>query len=133
MSKGNAKNGYGIYIRCSLDQNGNPTTYYRFELYGDGTYAIFKSVVDSRKVSAILLKLVSYTMNNVIQKQGSKNHIEIDAKGNIVIIRINGQVVKTFSDSSYGAGTVALFVSNVQNASPGAQVKFSNLTISSDA
>lgn len=130
LSKGDAKNGYGLYIRCSSDQRGVPTTYYRFELYGDGTYAIFKGMLDVHgKVSPSPLKLVSYVANSAIRKQGSSNHIEIDAQGSVMTIRVNGQVVKTFSDPSYARGTIALFVSNIQNASPGAQATFSNLTV----
>ena len=130
LSRGDAKNGYGLYIRCSSDQRGVPTTYYRFELYGDGTYAIFKGMLDvHRKVSPNPLKLVSYVANSAIRKRGSSNHIEIDAQGSAMTIRVNGQVVKTFSDPSYAKGTIALFISNIQNASPGAQAMFSNLTV----
>ena len=130
LSKGDARNGYGFYIRCLSDQNGNPTMYYRFELYGDGTYAIFKGILDQHgKASPSPLKLVSYTTNNVIQKQGSSNHVEINAQGSETTIRVNGHLLKTFTDPSYTKGTVALFISNIQNAPPGAQAKFSNLTI----
>src|SRR5258708_34555786 len=42
LSRGDLSNGYGVGIRGALDADGNLNTYYRFELYGDGTYAIFK-------------------------------------------------------------------------------------------
>ncbi len=130
LSKGDQKNGYGLYIRCSSDQNGNPSTYYRFELYGDSTYAIFKGILDKHgRINPSPLTLVNYTTNPAIQKQGDSNHIEVSAKGATITIRVNGQELKTFADPSYTKGTIALFISNVQNTSPGAQAKFSNLAI----
>ncbi len=130
LSRGDAKNGYGLYIRCSSDQIGTPTMYYRFELYGDGTYAIFKGILDEYgKASPSPLKLVNYTANSAIRKQGSNNHIEINAQGSTMAVRVNGQVLKTLSDPSYTKGTIALFVSNIQDTKAGAQAKFSNLTI----
>jgi hypothetical protein len=130
LSKGDQKNGYGLYIRCLSDQNGNPSTYYRFELYGDSTYAIFKGILDKHgRINPNPLTLVKYTMNAAIRKQGDSNHIEVSAKGSTIMIRVNGQELKTFADPSYTQGTIALFISNVQNTSPGAQAKFSNLVI----
>ena len=130
LSKGDQKNGYGVYIRCSPDQNGNPATYYRFELYGDSTYAIFKGIVDKYgKSDPSPRKLVSYATSPAIQKQGDRNHIEVGAKGDTITIQVNGQELKTFSDASYAKGTLALFISNIQNAPSGAQAKFSNLVI----
>lgn len=132
LSKGSQKDGYGLYIRCSSDQGGNPTTYYRLELYGDSTYAIFKGMLDKQGgADPSPLKLVSYTTNSAIRKQGNSNHIEVNARSDTITIRVNGQVLKTFSDPSYTKGTVALFLSNIQDAPPGAQAKFSNLVISS--
>ena len=130
LSKGDAKNGYGLYIRCSPDQSGIPAMYYRFELYGDGTYAIFKGMANGHgRASPSPVKLVSYTTSSAIRKQGSNNHIEISAQGAAMTIRVNGQVLKTFSDPSYTKGTIALFISNIQNAPPGAQATFSNLSV----
>ena len=42
LSKGDANNGYGFYIRDTANQGNELASYYRFELYGDGSYAIFK-------------------------------------------------------------------------------------------
>ncbi len=128
LSKGEQINGYGVYIRGSLDQNSNLTTYYRFELYGDGTYAIFKGNVDSTGKSTPA-KIVDYTNSSAIQKQGGLNHIVILAKGSMMTLMVNGQTLKTITDSSYTSGSLALFVSNVQNARAGAQVTFSHLAV----
>jgi hypothetical protein len=128
LSKGDDINGYGIFIRGASNQNTELATYYRFELYGDGTYAIFKGTVDASGNSSSQA-LVNYSSDPAIQPQGGVNHIEIIANGPSLTLIVNGQTLKTVSDSSYTSGSVALFVSNVQNAKPGAQAKFSNFAI----
>jgi hypothetical protein len=128
LSQGDQTNGYGIYIRGSSVQNAEMATYYRFELYGDGSYAIFKGTVDANGAPTTA-KLVDYTVNSAIQKQGTINHVTITAKGATLTLTVNGQAVKTITDASYANGAIAPFVSNMQNAKPGAQAKFSNLTV----
>jgi hypothetical protein len=128
LSKGDQINGYGIYIRGSLDQDSQLSTYYRLELYGDGTYAVFKGTIDATGKSTPT-QIVDYTESPAIQKQGGINHIAIVAKGSAMTLIVNGQTLKTITDSSYTSGSIALFVSNVQNAHAGAQATFSNLVI----
>jgi Domain of Unknown Function (DUF1080) len=128
LSRGDLTNGYGFYIRGSSVQNSEMATYYRFELYGDGSYAIFKGVADANG-NPTSAKLVNYTLSSAIQKQGIINHISITAKGSSLSLTVNGQVVKTLTDTSYANGSIAPFISNMQNAKPGAQAKFSNLVI----
>ncbi|QBD82694.1 hypothetical protein EPA93_44700 [Ktedonosporobacter rubrisoli] len=128
LAQGDQNNGYGIYIRGSSSQTSELATYYRFELYGDGSYAIFKGAADP-KGNSTATKLVDYTFSSAIQKQGSVNHISIVAKGPSMSFVVNGETLKTITDSSYVGGSVAFFVSNLQNAKPGAQAKFSNLAI----
>jgi hypothetical protein len=55
--------------------------------------------------------------------------VTIAAKGSTLTLTVNGHVVKTITDASYVNGAIAPFVSNMQNAKPGAQAKFENLTI----
>jgi len=129
LAQGDQTNGYGIYIRGSSVQNAEMATYYRFELYGDGTYAIFKGALDANG-NPTNSKLVDYTPDPAIKKQGAINHVTITAKGSSLSLTVNGQMVKTITDSSYVSGAIAPFVSNMQNARPGAQARFSNLTIS---
>src|SRR6266568_2657942 len=128
LSKGTADNGYGIYIRSASNLNLDIATYYRFELYGDGTFAIYKGTVDANGTSTSNF-LVNYTTSSAILKQGQVNHIAISAKGSSMIFIVNGQTVKTISDNSYANGSVAMFVSNLPNTTPGAQVTFSNFVI----
>lgn len=128
LSHGDQVNGYGVYVRGSSVQNTEMATYYRFELYGDGSYAIFKGTVDANGTPANS-KLVDYTLDAAIQKMGTINHISITAKGSTLSLTVNGQLIKTITDSSYANGAIAPFVSNMQNAKPGAQAKFENLQL----
>lgn len=128
LSKGTQDNGYGVYIRGASNQNADLATYYRFELYGDGTFAVFKGTVDASGISKSSL-LVNYTTSSAILKQGQVNHIAISAKGSTMSLLVNGQTLTTFSDNSYTSGSIALFISNLQNTTPGAQATFSNFVI----
>jgi len=129
LSRGDQNNGYGVYIRGASNQNSDLATYYRFELYGDGTYAVFKGVVDATGTSQSN-PLVSYTMNSAIQKQGTVNHITIIANGPSMTLIVNGQTITTVTDSSYTNGSIALFVSNLPAPTPPvAQAIFNNLAI----
>jgi hypothetical protein len=128
LTKGDQNNGYGVYIRGTANQQSDFATYYRFELYGDGTYAIFKGVVDANGQSTAT-KIVDFTQCAAIQPQGQVNHILITANGPTLSFMVNGQTLKVFNDSSYASGSVALFVSNLPEAAPGAQAQFSNFSI----
>ncbi len=128
LSKGTQENGYGVYIRAASNQNSELATNYRFEIYGDGTYDIFKGSVDANGNSTSS-QLVKYNISNAIQKAGSVNHLTIIANGPTMTFIVNGQTIATATDSSYTSGTIALFVSNVSGTTPGAAATFSNLYI----
>jgi hypothetical protein len=129
LSHGDQNNGYGVYIRGASNQTSDLATYYRFELYGDGTYAVFKGVVDATGNSQSTT-LVDFTVSPVIQKQGTVNHITIIANGPSMTLIVNGQTATTVTDSSYTNGTIALFVSNLPAPTPPvAQATFNNLAI----
>ncbi|MHB8597735.1 MAG: family 16 glycoside hydrolase [Ktedonobacteraceae bacterium] len=128
LSKGTQDNGYGIYIRGASNQTVDIATYYRFELYGDGSFAIFKGTLDATGTSQSS-NLASNTLSPAILKQGQVNHISILAARSTMSLIVNGQLIKTITDDSYTSGSVALFVSNLANAPAGAQAKFSNLAI----
>jgi len=129
LSKGDPNNGYGIYIRGASNQNSDLATYYRFELYGDGTYAVFKGSIDANGKSQSS-KLVDYTSNSAIQKVGNVNHITIIAHGPSMSFIVNGQTLTTVTDNSYTSGSAALFVSNLPAPTPSvAQATFNNLAL----
>lgn len=128
LNQGDQNNGYGVYIRGTASAQSDLATYYRFELYGDGSYAIFKGVTGVNGTS-IDTKIVDYTLNAAIKKEGGTNQIMIIAKGATLSFIVNGQLLKTITDASYASGSVALFISNLPEAKPGIQVQFSRLAI----
>ena len=128
LAKGDQNNGYGLYIRGAPDRTSDLATYYRFELYGDASYAIFKGTVDQNGISTAT-KIVNYTLSSAIQKQGKVNNIMLLASGTSLSFIVNGQLLKTFTDASYTAGSIALFASNLPGAKPGIQVRFSQLAL----
>ncbi|HCI78885.1 MAG TPA: hypothetical protein DHW02_04275 [Ktedonobacter sp.] len=128
LSKGDANNGYGVYIRGTSNAQTDLATYYRFELYGDSSYAIFKGVTNQSGASAEV-KLTNFIVNPAIQKLGKPNHIMIIAKGSSLSFVVNKQLLTTIKDNSYASGSIALFVSNLTGVKPGAQVQLSQLAI----
>lgn len=127
LTKGDQNNGYGVLIRAS-SQGTDLGTYYRFELYGDGTYAIFKGYLDTAGRTQSL-KVQGYTAYPAIAKVGHVNHLTIIAKGSSMSLVVNGQTAYTYVDDNYKGGSVALFVSNLPELTPGAQATFTDLAI----
>ncbi len=128
LTRGDQMNGYGVYIRAATDEHGNLISYYRFALYGDGSYAIFKGETDANGNTSATT-LVPYTGHAAIQAANHDNQIVITANGPAMTLIVNGETIKTITDRSYPAGSAGLFVSNVQNARPGVQAKFSHLAV----
>ncbi|HEY6541583.1 MAG TPA: family 16 glycoside hydrolase [Ktedonobacteraceae bacterium] len=128
LKRGDQNNGYGVYIRGAANAQSDLAADYRFELYGDGSYAIFKGVTDASGTSTDT-KIVNYTLNAAIKKEGGTNQIMIIARGPNLSFVVNGQLLKTITDTSYASGSVALFISNLPEAKPGMQVQFSQFAI----
>jgi hypothetical protein len=128
LSQGDQNDGYGVYVRGTANQASDLATYYRFELYGDGSYAIFKGTPGPSGTSTSTT-IAGYTLSSAIQPQGKLNRLMIIARGAAMSFIINGQLLKTISDDSYASGFVALFVSNLPQAKLGAQVQFSQFAI----
>lgn len=127
LTRGDSNNGYGVIIRAS-SQGTDLGSYYRFELYGDGTYAIFKGYLDATGTTQSK-NIQGYLANSVIAKAGQVNHLTIVAKGSVMSLIINGQKVYSYTDDNYKGGSIALFVSNLPKLTPGAQATFTNLAI----
>lgn len=128
LTKGDPSNGYGVYFRGASTQNSLLGLYYRFEIYGDGSFYIYKGFQDSNgKPQSTSLKQSG--PNNAIAHEGQLNHLTIIAKGQQLTFIVNNTTVSTFTDNSYKSGTVALFVSNVEQVAPGATATFKNLAI----
>jgi 3-keto-disaccharide hydrolase len=128
LIKGDPNNGYGVFIRGASSQGSQLGTYYRFELYGDSNYAIFKGSLDTNGQSKST-QVQDFPVNDAIAKAGNVNHITIIAKGPAMTLMVNGQTIFTYTDDNYKSGSIALFVSNIPKLTPGAQATFTNLAI----
>jgi hypothetical protein len=129
LTKGNTNNAYGVYIRGVSTATSDIGTYYRLEIYGDGTFAVFKGTQDSNGNPVI--QRVHYSNNPVaaILTEGHSNHITIIAKGSSMVFMVNGVTIYTYTDTTYRSGLIALFVSNLAGLAGGAQATFANLAI----
>jgi len=127
LTKGDKTNGYGIFIRGIATQGLDIGLYYRFELYGDGTFALYKGTLDNPGGASLTNN--EYIPNAAIQSEGATNHITIIARGSSMEFRVNNVSVYTLNDSAYKGGEVALFVSNLPKNPPGAQAIFTHLAI----
>jgi hypothetical protein len=129
LTQGDQNNGYGVFMRAALDQSGTDfNEFYRFSLYGDGSFAIYKGTSNSNG-TVTNSTLVEDTVNAAIQTGGQVNHIVITAKGSTMSFMVNGQTLSTITDDSYASGLVALFVNNLTTSKTNAQAKFSNFAI----
>ncbi len=127
LTRGDQNNAYGVYIRGASTVTSDIGTYYRLELYGDGTFAIFKGTQDS--TGNTQNNRVTYQANAAIHKVGQINHITVIARGSTMVFMVNGVTIYTYPDTSYRGGLVAMFVSNLPGLAPGAQATFANLAI----
>ena len=129
LTKGDQNNAYGVYFRGASTANSEIGTYYRLEIYGDGTFAIFKGTLDGN--SNTLNNQVTYSTSPVpaIHPKGQVNHLTIIAKGSAMTFMVNGVTIYNYTDATYRGGLVALFVSNLPKVPPGAQATFANLAI----
>lgn len=127
LTKGDPSNAYGVYIRGSSTANSPLGTYYRLELYGDGTFAAFKGALDSN--GNTIDEKITYQANAAILTEGHTNHITIIAKGSAMTFMVNGVTIEKYSDTAYRGGLIALFVSNLPGLPKGAQATFAKLAI----
>jgi hypothetical protein len=131
LTKGNQANGYGVYIRAASTQDSPLGIYYRFEIYGNGYFGVYKGTQDANgDTQSATIKTGANTM---IYPQPQINHLTVLAKGSQMIFQVNNTTVYTLVDTSYKNGSVALFVSNVSNVTGGAQATFEKLAIFADA
>lgn len=130
LTKGDKTNGYGIYIRGIASQTSDIGLYYRFELYGDGTFGLYKGTLDANG-NSVATSLTNNDLigNAAIHTEGTTNHITIIARGSGMQFIVNNTTIFTLNDSTYKGGEVALFVSNLPENPPVAQAVFTHLAI----
>ena len=119
LAKGDHTNGYGIYIRANPTQDSPLGLYYRFEVYGDGNFVIYKGSADANNNTTSTSLKQSLQPSNAVHTNGALNHLTVIAKGTQLSFLINGTNVSTFTDTTYKSGAVALFVSNLKPPATG--------------
>jgi 3-keto-disaccharide hydrolase len=128
LAKGDAANGYGMYIRASSTQDTPLGLYYRFEVYGDGSFWIYKGTADGNG-NSISTALKQSAPNNAVYTNGNLNHLTVIAKGSQLSFIINSTTVSTFTDTTYKSGAVALFVSNIKGSTTNALATFEHFAV----
>jgi hypothetical protein len=129
LTGGDPKNGYGVYVRGASAQDDPLGLFYRFEIYGDGYFYIYKGSLDANGNLQVQSIAQSQQPSDAVNLKGQMNHLTIIARGTKLTWIINGTTVANLTDNSYKSGTMALFVSNVAKVPAGAQSTFQNLAI----
>jgi hypothetical protein len=113
---GDPKNSYGVLFRYIDDGN-----FYRFDLAGDGYYAVSKLEREEWGT------LVDWQASAHVKPQDEANHIKIVCRGPEMRFYANGQELTSVEDSSFERGDVGLFASTFTD--PSVEVEFDNLEI----
>ena len=129
LTGGDQHNSYGVSIRISTSPTDAVSLYYRFEVYGDGSFALFKGSVDSNGSLRVSSLKNSLQPSNAIAHAASLNHLTIIAKGQTLTFVVNGTTLANFTDGTYSSGYAALFVSQAKGATTPAQAVFQNLAL----
>jgi hypothetical protein len=129
LTTGDPKNGYGVYVRGASAQDDPLGLFYRFEVYGDGYFYIYKGSLDANGNLQVQSIAQSQQPSDAVNTRGQMNHLTVIAQGSKLTWIINGTTVASLTDTSYKSGTMALFVSNVAKVPAGAQATFQNLAI----
>jgi hypothetical protein len=111
-------NTYGVIFRYQDDRN-----FYRLDISGDGYFAVFK-----RKDGA-WTKVQDYVETPAVKQGNATNHLQVIARGSQFTFNVNGETVKTFSDSDFSSGNVGVTAGTLfDNA--GVHIAFDNLKVS---
>ncbi len=113
---GDAENSYGVLVRYVDDGN-----FYRFDLTGDGYYAVTK--LENQEWNT----LQDWQASQHIKPQGELNRIKVVCQGLKMAFYANDQPLTTVEDSAFERGDVGLFASTF--ADPDVTVEFDNLAI----
>ncbi len=133
LSRGDSNNGYGVMTRCSVNKAGDVATYYGFEIYGNGTYVVYKKTVDGKgNPNRINLAGGNNELSPLINKGTAVNHLAVITKGDTLKFYVNNQLLASTKDGSYKSGMTALFVSNLPSVKDGAEATFNNLVITKE-
>ena len=113
---GALENSFGVLLRYIDDGN-----FYRFDLTGDGYYAVSKSEYREWNI------LVDWQESAHVKPLGEVNLIKVVCQGPRMTFYVNGQELVSVEDSSFERGDVGLFASTFAN--PNIEAEFDNLEI----
>jgi hypothetical protein len=113
---GDPENSCGVLFRYVDEGN-----FYRFDLGGDGYFAVYK--LERGEWSS----LVDWQASVHVRPQGEINYIEVVCQGPVMTFYVNGQELTSVEDSSFERGDVGLFASTFTG--PNVEVEFDNLEI----
>jgi hypothetical protein len=132
LISGDSNNGYGVYLRAQYNQNNQLVSYYKFEIYGDSTFAIFRGNAGSNG-NVVETKLVDYKTGDTIvpisATDPQPNHILISAQGSTLTFTVNASQIAQITNANILKGTLALFVSNLSTSSGGGVASFKVLSV----
>ena len=118
-----ANDSVGLYVRgdSNLDHD------YRFEVFGNNTYAISKEYLDSTNRQQVI-SLSGPLHSSYLRPLGQENTFTVMTKGPTLVLLINGSIVNSFNDVDYKRGQIALFVANGAT-SDGVTASFSSISV----
>ncbi|MFB0546873.1 MAG: FHA domain-containing protein [Anaerolineae bacterium] len=108
-------NSYGVCLRYS--ERG----FYRFNISGDGLYAIGK------REEGEWIELTEWLESPDISQGQSTNHLKIVCQGPHFSFYVNGQHLVDVEDHSFAEGDIGLFASSYDE--PGTYIRFDNLKV----
>lgn len=118
-----ANDSAGLYVRgdSNLDHD------YRFEVFGNNTYAISKEYLDNTNTQQVI-SLTGPLHSSYLHPLGQENTLTVMTKGPTLVLLINGSVANSFNDVDYKRGQIALFVAN-GTTSDGVTASFSSISV----
>jgi len=116
QASGAPENSYGVLVRYVDEGN-----FYRFDLTGDGRYAVLKSERGEWQT------LVDWQGSAHVRPLGEVNRIQVVCQGSEMTFYANNWVLVSVGDSTFERGDVGLFASTF--AEPDVEVEFDDLKI----
>jgi hypothetical protein len=116
LVSGPVESSYGVLCRYVDEDN-----FYRFDLTGDGRYAVFKSQYGE------WVTLADWRASEHVGPRGEVNRIKIVCQGPRMRFFVGDEMLVSVEDDAFERGDVGLFASTF--AGPGAEVEFDNLRV----
>jgi hypothetical protein len=125
LPEGDKNDSVGLFLRgdSNLDHD------YRIDIYGDSTYTVSKESLDEDN-QQIIKTLVDHTQTPWLRDLRKSNTLTVIMEGPVIVLILNGAIIKSIDDTDYVHGQIALFVEN-GSTSDGVTANFSSIVICS--